>query len=70
MSWISAYVDPVVLALVCLIIIPLPIGTVRQALSEILLITPVDLKAHVDRVATEVRPVARDTSATERMSPR
>jgi predicted Co/Zn/Cd cation transporter (cation efflux family) len=53
LSWISAYVDPVVLALVCLIIIPLPIGTVRQALSEILLITPVDLKAHIDRVATE-----------------
>jgi predicted Co/Zn/Cd cation transporter (cation efflux family) len=53
LAWISRYVDPIVLALVCLVIIPIPIGLVRQALSEILLITPVDLKAHVDRVATE-----------------
>lgn len=52
-GWLSPYVDPVVLALVCLVIIPLPIGTVWQALSDILLITPVDLKAHVDRVAAE-----------------
>lgn len=54
LGWISAYVDPVVLALVCIVIIPLPIGIVRQALSDILLITPEDLKAHVDRVAHEV----------------
>ncbi|TIL32520.1 cation transporter [Mesorhizobium sp.] len=53
LAWISPYVDPVVLALVCVVIIPLPIGAVRQALSEILLITPVHLKAHVDRIATE-----------------
>jgi predicted Co/Zn/Cd cation transporter (cation efflux family) len=52
-AWISRYVDPVVLTLVCLVIIPIPMGVVRQALSEILLITPVDLKAHVDQVATE-----------------
>jgi predicted Co/Zn/Cd cation transporter (cation efflux family) len=50
---ISRYVDPVVLALVCLIIIPIPVGTVRRALSDILLIAPADLKAHVDRVAGE-----------------
>lgn len=53
-GWISAYVDPVVLALVCIVIIPLPIGTVWQALSDILLITPRDLKAHVDCVACDV----------------
>ncbi|MEZ2128274.1 MULTISPECIES: cation diffusion facilitator family transporter [unclassified Sinorhizobium] len=52
-GWLSPYVDPVVLALVCLVIIPLPVGTVWQALSDILLITPVDLKAHVDHVAAE-----------------
>lgn len=50
-QWLSPYVDPVVLALVCLVIIPLPIGTVRQALADILLITPPDLKAHVDETA-------------------
>src|SRR6185295_15017611 len=49
----SRYVDPVVLALVCLVIIPIPVGTVRRALSDILLIAPADLKAHVDRVASE-----------------
>jgi predicted Co/Zn/Cd cation transporter (cation efflux family) len=52
-AWISSYVDPVVLALVCLVIIPIPIGTVRQALSDILLITPVDLKARVDGIAAD-----------------
>ena len=51
---VSRYVDPVVLALVCLVIIPIPVGTVRQALSDILLIAPADLKAHVDRVASEI----------------
>ena len=53
LAWVSPYVDPVVLALVCLVIIPIPVGAVRRALSEILLITPPDLKAHVDRVAAE-----------------
>ena len=28
------YIDPAVLALVCLVIIPLPMSVVRQALSE------------------------------------
>jgi predicted Co/Zn/Cd cation transporter (cation efflux family) len=52
-GWIAPYVDPVILALVCLVVIPLPIGAVRQALSEILLITPPDLKARVDGVADD-----------------
>lgn len=51
LAWIAPYVDPAVLALVCLVIIPMPIGTVRQAFSDILLITPEGLKAHVDEVA-------------------
>ncbi|MCX5516310.1 cation transporter [Kaistia algarum] len=50
-EWISPYIDPAVLALVCVIIIPMPISTVRQALSDILLMTPPDLKLHVDAVA-------------------
>ena len=52
-GWIAPYLDPAVLALVCVVIIPLPISTVRQALSDILLIAPAELKAHVDRVAAE-----------------
>ena len=54
LDWISPYVDPAVLALVCVVIIPLPISTVRQALSDILLIAPADLKTRVDHVAAEI----------------
>ena len=53
LDWIAPYVDPAVLALVCVIIIPLPIGTVRQALTDILLVAPTELKTHVDQVAAE-----------------
>ena len=53
LGWISPFVDPVVLAIVSIVIIPMPIGTVRQALSDVLLIAPTDFKAHVDRVAAE-----------------
>lgn len=50
-QWISPYIDPAVLALVCLLIIPLPVSTIRQALADIFLVTPVDLKLHIDSVA-------------------
>ncbi|MCP9626608.1 cation transporter [Rhodopseudomonas palustris] len=50
-QWISPYIDPAVLAVVCALIIPLPISTVRQALADIFLITPSDLKARLDTVA-------------------
>jgi len=53
-DWITPYIDPAVLALVCIIIIPMPIGTIKQALSDMLLVTPVDLKKHVDDVAQQV----------------
>lgn len=51
LGWIAPYVDPAVLALVCLVIIPMPVATIRQAFSDILLITPEALKTHVDEVA-------------------
>ena len=51
LQWISPYIDPTVLALVCLAIIPLPMPTIRLALREIFLITPQSLKQHVDSVA-------------------
>ncbi len=50
-QWISPYIDPAVLAIVCLIIIPLPVSTVRQALADIFLVTPPDLKSHIDNVS-------------------
>jgi predicted Co/Zn/Cd cation transporter (cation efflux family) len=51
LAWITPYVDPAVLALVCLVIIPIPIGAVRQALSDILLVAPADLRVEVDEAA-------------------
>jgi predicted Co/Zn/Cd cation transporter (cation efflux family) len=53
-EWISPYIDPVVLALVCLAVIPVPVGTVKQAVADILLVTPPNLKRHVDEVAQEI----------------
>ncbi|WP_242224091.1 cation diffusion facilitator family transporter [Shinella zoogloeoides] len=53
-EWLSPYIDPVALALVCLVIIPIPAGTIRRALTDILLVTPADLKSHVDAVAEAV----------------
>lgn len=54
LAWISPYIDPTVLALVCAVIIPMPIGTIRRALADILLVTPPDLKAQVDAVAQDI----------------
>lgn len=53
-DWITPYIDPLVLALVSLVIIPMPVATIRRALADILLVTPSDLRAHVERVAAEV----------------
>lgn len=50
-AWLVPYVDPAVLVLICLVIIPVPFATVRRALSEILLVTPPDLKEEVDVIA-------------------
>jgi predicted Co/Zn/Cd cation transporter (cation efflux family) len=51
-AWVSPYIDPVVLALVCLLIIPVPIATVSKAFGDMLLFTPAELKNHVDKVAS------------------
>ena len=52
-GWLAPYIDPAILATVCLVIIPMPIGTIKQALADIFLVTPVDLKEHVDTVAED-----------------
>lgn len=54
LEWMSPYIDPVALAIVCLAIIPVPFGTIKQALADILLVTPADLKEHVDDVAGQI----------------
>ncbi|MGO4405802.1 cation diffusion facilitator family transporter [Bosea sp. RAF48] len=53
-AWMLPYVDPVALALVCIVVIPMPIGTIKQALADILLVTPADLKRHADNVAEDI----------------
>jgi cation diffusion facilitator family transporter len=51
---LTPYADPVVLALLSMVVVFVPIRTVRKALQEILLITPPELDAHVRRVMDAV----------------
>ena len=51
LDWVTPYIDPLVLILVCVAVIPMPLGVIRRALADILLVTPSDLKQHVDSVA-------------------
>ncbi|MCO8162814.1 cation transporter [Pseudomonas sp. 21LCFQ010] len=53
-AWLGPYIDPAVLAVICLIIIPLPIRSIVQALADVLMVTPPALKQHVDEVAEQV----------------
>jgi predicted Co/Zn/Cd cation transporter (cation efflux family) len=48
---LTPYVDPAALVLVCIVIIPIPLAEIRQALLDVLLVAPPDLKQHVDVVA-------------------
>lgn len=50
-EWLIPYIDPAALGLVCLAMLPVPVGTIRRALADILLVTPPDLKQQVDAVA-------------------
>lgn len=53
-AWVVPYIDPAILLVVCAFVVLAPLGTVRRALSDILLITPLALQAHVDEVARAV----------------
>lgn len=53
-AWLMPYIDPVVLMVVCLVLLPVPVGTLRRALSEILLLTPEDLRHDVEAAAARV----------------
>ena len=35
LDYLTPYIDPAVLALVCLVIIPMPIGTIQRALADV-----------------------------------
>ena len=47
------YVDPAILALVCVVILPLPFGDLRRAVSDIFLVAPRDLDDRVTRAAAD-----------------
>ncbi|GAB96858.1 putative Co/Zn/Cd cation transporter (cation efflux family) [Kineosphaera limosa] len=53
-EWLMPYVDPAVLILVSLALLPAPIPMLRQALSEIALVAPPELREAAQRVAAEI----------------
>lgn len=54
-AWASytPYIDPAALAFVCVVIMPIPLAEIRQALLDMLLVAPADLKAQVDAIAVK-----------------
>lgn len=50
---LTPYIDPIVLALICLVITPLPFGTVKRAVQDIILAAPSELITHVEQVARD-----------------
>jgi predicted Co/Zn/Cd cation transporter (cation efflux family) len=54
LEWLTPYIDPAVLAVICLVILPVPLANVRQAIADVLLVTPAELKSHVDAVAEAI----------------
>ena len=54
LDWITPYIDPSVLIFVCIFIIPMPFKTVKKALADILLVTPLELKQQVDKIAENI----------------
>jgi predicted Co/Zn/Cd cation transporter (cation efflux family) len=51
LQWLAPYVDPAALALVSLVVIPVPLVTIRRAVADILMVTPQGMKDAVDAVA-------------------
>jgi predicted Co/Zn/Cd cation transporter (cation efflux family) len=51
-AW-QPFVDPAILALICLVILPMPFSDLRAAVADIFLIAPEELDRHVRRVAAE-----------------
>jgi predicted Co/Zn/Cd cation transporter (cation efflux family) len=54
-AWMRPYVDPAVLAAVCLVVLPMPFSDLRAAMAGILRIAPEDLDVHVRDIARAAR---------------
>ncbi|MFT0892330.1 cation diffusion facilitator family transporter [Pseudochelatococcus sp. G4_1912] len=50
----TPYVDPIVLAIICVVITPLPYATVKSAVQDIILAAPSELVEHVEQVARDI----------------
>jgi cation diffusion facilitator family transporter len=53
-AYFAPYVDPTILGLLSLVLIAMPVKTVRQALSEMLMITPTELDVTVRSVMDDI----------------
>lgn len=53
-AWAMPYVDPAVLTVVALALLPVPFSTLRTAVAEISLVTPPELMAQADEAARRV----------------
>lgn len=51
---LTPYVDPAILAVVAVLLLPVPLGTLRRALSEIALVTPESLRDEAEAVANRI----------------
>lgn len=54
LAWLMPYIDPAVLFIICLCLLPMPIKTLRKAFSDVLMVTPADLKQQVNQIAARV----------------
>lgn len=52
-EWAVPYIDPVVLIVVAVVLIPVPLATLRRALAEVALVTPEDLRDDAERLAAQ-----------------
>lgn len=52
-AWATPYVDPAVLAVLTLCLIPVPLSTVVGALRDVFLVAPIELDRHVAGVAAD-----------------
>lgn len=50
-EWFAPYVDPTVLLIVAIVLVPVPIGILRSALADLLMVTPQDLQREAEEHA-------------------
>lgn len=53
-EWLMPYVDPAVLALVALVLIPMPLSVLRKAVAELAMVTPKPLLNEAEEIAARV----------------